>query len=262
MRRGEVFWGVLLVILGGLFLFETAGYIRGDVLGWFWPVAIIPAGAWILMGGFRSRGERPSAHSFVVPLEGAREASLTINHGVGRMELRAGTSNDEFMTGGAAAGMNHSAQLRGDRLEVSIDAGPSFLPFIGPESGVWQYRLKPGVPTTISVHAGASQLELDLAELQVTRFNFDGGASSLDLTLPARVAQVFVEIRTGASSLHLRVPQGVAARLLAKSMASLVIDQARFAARGNGIYQSTDYDSAPHRADIVIDGGATSIQVD
>jgi hypothetical protein len=262
MRRGEIFWGILLVVLGGLFFLKTAGYLPGDVFSWFWPLLIVAAGGWMLLGGLGVRADFPPVKSFAVPLQGAKEASLTINHGVGRMELRAGASADEFLTGTAAAAMNHSARLNGDRLEVNIDAGPSFMPFIGPEGGMWRYRLNPDVPTTLSVHAGASQLDFDLTDLRVTRFSYDGGASSLDLALPAQLPNVLVGIQTGAASLHIRVPQAVAARVLIKSVGSLTVDQVRFVPRGAGLYQSADYDSAQHRADITIDGGATSIRVD
>jgi hypothetical protein len=261
MRRGELFWGVLLVVLGGLFFLKAAGYLIGDVLNWFWPLFIVAAGAWILLSGIRTRDKASPTKSFVVSLQGAREASLTIKHGVGRMELRAGTSADEFLTGTGAVAMNHSAQLIGDRLDVSIDAGPSFFPFIGPEGGVWRYWLKPDVPTTLSVHAGASDLDLDLADLHIMRFSFDGGASSLKLTVPARVENTLVEIHAGATSIQLQVPEGVAVRFRTRSVGSLHVNEDRFPLREAGLYQSADYDSAGHRADIVVDGGTSSIQI-
>ncbi|MFH1183955.1 MAG: hypothetical protein V1755_02810 [Chloroflexota bacterium] len=55
MRRGKIFWGFLLVVLGGLYFLKTPGYMGGDVFGWSRPVLIVTAGAWILMGGFRAR---------------------------------------------------------------------------------------------------------------------------------------------------------------------------------------------------------------
>ena len=261
MRRGEVFWGVLLVLLGGLFFLKAAGYLAGDVFGWFWPICVILAGVWILLGGSRSRAAGRSMQTFTVPLQGAREASLQINHGVGRMELRAGASTDQFLKGTSALAMNLNSKLAGQRLEVAIDAGPSVFPFIGPEDGVWTYMLNQGIPTTLSIHAGASHLEVDLSELQVTHFSFDGGASSLSLTLPARVQNALVELKAGATSMQLKVPEGLAVRFRTKSVGSLRVDEGRFPQREPGLYQSADYESATHRADISVDGGATSIQL-
>jgi hypothetical protein len=261
MRRGEVFWGVLLVILGGLFLLEAAGYMTGGVFGWFWPLCIIAAGAWILLGGFRQRDSSPSTNSFEVPLQGAREARLTINHGVGRVQLREGSASEIFLTGTAAAAMDHSSRLIGDRLEVEVDAGPSVFPLIGPEGGTWEYRLNPQVPTALSVQAGASQLELDLSKLQITHFKFEGGACSLSFSLPSDVPQVMVELEAGAASLRLHVPDGVAIRFRNKGVGSVKVDEKRFPRTEAGVYASADYDSAPRRADIVLDGGATSLEL-
>ncbi|MGE5072447.1 MAG: LiaF transmembrane domain-containing protein [Anaerolineae bacterium] len=64
MRRGELFWGPLLVILGVLFFLKATGTITGDVFGWFWPILIIAAGAWILMGGLCNRGRYETAEKF------------------------------------------------------------------------------------------------------------------------------------------------------------------------------------------------------
>ena len=119
----------------------------------------------------------------------------------------------------------------------------------------------PTVPTSIDIHAGASRLDLDFTELQVTRFSFQGGASNLNLTLSARVASTLVEIDAGAASIELRVPEGVALRLRSKSVGSQNVDESRFPRREDGLYQSADYDAASHRADVTIDGGATSLRV-
>jgi hypothetical protein len=261
MRRGEIFWGSLLVLLGILFFLHTAGYLVGDVFAWFWPFVIIAVGIWILVDGFATRVEFNSAEKFSIPLQGAKEARLEINHGMGQIELSAGANAEDFLTGVAGIGMNQSSHLDGDKLEVEIDAGPSFVPFIGPEGGVWQFRLNPELPTSLDIDAGASRLNLDLRDLQVKYLSFDGGASSMTLTLPARVENMVADLEAGAASIELNVPQGVGLRLRLKSVGSLKIDETRFVLREGRIYQSADYDSAKYRAEVNIEGGATSITV-
>jgi hypothetical protein len=261
MRRGEIFWGSLLVLLGGLFLLRAAGYITGDVLGWFWPLLIIAVGAWMVFSGLMMRANFEKAEKFSVPLQGAKEASLSIDQGAGHIDLRAGANAGDFLTGVVGVGMNRSSRLNGDKLEVHIEAGPSFIPFIGPEGGVWEYRLSPDLPMSIRIQAGASRLDLDLTDLRVTYFSFDGGASNLKLSLPARVENTLVDIDAGAASIDLRVPQGLAMRFRTKSVGSLHIDQGRFPRQEGGIYQSPDYASAKYRAEVTVDGGATSLKV-
>jgi len=261
MRRGELFWGGLLVVLGVLFFLKAAGYIVGDVFSWFWPLLIIAVGVWILLGGLYRRSRYETAEKFSVPLQGAREASLSIDHGMGQIELSAGANPGDFLTGVSGTGMNQKTSLNDGKLDVQIDAGPSFIPFIGPEGGVWQYRLSSEVPVSIKIEAGASRLDLDLTDLRVTYFSFDGGASNLNLTLPARMENTLVDIDAGAASIDVRVPEGVAVRLRTKSVNSLHLDEMRFPKREAGIYQSADYDTARYHAEVTVDGGASSIRV-
>jgi hypothetical protein len=261
MRRGELFWGTLLVLLGVLFFLKAAGYLVGDVFGWFWPLLIIAVGAWILVGGVFYRGRYETAEKFSIPLQGASEASLSIDHGAGRIELGSGANPGDFLTGVSGVGMDKKIRLNGSRLEVEIDAGPSFLPFVGPESGIWQYRLTPEVPITLKIESGASRLDLDLTELRVTSFSFNGGASRLDLKLPARVENMLVDIDAGAAGIHLHVPDGVGLRFRTKGVGSANVDTQRFPQRDSGLYQSADYDTAQYHADVTVDGGATSVTV-
>jgi hypothetical protein len=261
LRRGEVFWGGLLVLLGVLFFLRAAGYLTGDVFGWFWPFVVIAIGLWILFGGFMTRADFNSAQKFSIPLQGAKEARLEMNHGAGQIELSAGADAGDFLTGIAGVAMDHSSHLDGDKLQVEIDAEPSFVPFIGPEGGVWQFRLNPDLPTSLEIDAGASRLNLDLRDLQVKYLSFDGGASRIDLTLPARVENMVCDMEAGAARIELNVPQDVALRLRLKSVGTLHIDESRFVPREGRIYQSADYDTAKYRAEVTIEGGATSVSV-
>jgi hypothetical protein len=261
MRRSEVFWGIILIVLGGLFGLKSAGYLTGDIFGWFWPLFIVAIGLWILIGGGTRRERGDLAEPFSISLQGAKEADLRIDHGAGRIDIHPGANSGDFLTGTKGVGMTRSAQLVGDRLHVKIEAGPSFIPFMGPHGGVWEYRLDAGTPTQMVIHSGASRVDLDLADLSVTRLEFQGGASSLNLTLPARVSSFVSEIEAGAASIEVRVPKGVGLRLRATSIGSLNVDETAFPRRAPDTYESPDYDAATARADVKIDGGATSVRV-
>src|SRR5512140_2614016 len=260
IRRGELFWGPLLVLLGVLFFLKAAGHLPGDVLSWFWPILVIAAGAWILLGAF-NRPQYETMEKFSIPLEGASEASLTINHGAGQIDLQAGAKPGDFLTGATGAGMEKKARHVDGKLEVKIEAGPSFLPFLGPEGGVWQYRLTPDIAMRIKMESGASRLEVDLSDLRVSYFSFNGGAADLNLTLPARMENTLVDIDAGAASIDVFVPQDVALRVRTKTVGALNIDERRFPRRETGIYQSADYDTARYHAEITLNGGATSVTV-
>lgn len=260
MRRGNIFWGGILIILGLLFFLQERGLIS-DVFGWFWPVFLLLLGVWILAGPWMARAGS-SEETFSIDLQGAAQVSLQLDHGAGSVQLGGGAPAGVAVAGTRATAMDIHDHRSGDRLEVKIDAGPTFIPFLGPESGVWRFQLSQDVPLSLDVDAGASSMDFDLTELKVTRLKVDTGASTLKVRLPAHAGNTSVDIDSGAATLDLSVPQDVAARLYMKQGASTVnVDLARFPLRDTGFYQSADYDSAANKVDIHLNGGANTVSV-
>jgi hypothetical protein len=125
----------------------------------------------------------------------------------------------------------------------------------------WDLRLAPSLPLSLTVKNGASDTRLDLRDLHVTHLRIESGASSTDVVLPAHAGYTEVRGSSGAASLTLRVPEGVAARIRTSGgLSSTTVDQARFPRRGN-VYESPDYETAEHRVDVRLDMGVGSIDV-
>lgn len=259
MRRGGIFWGLILIALGGLFFLQTSGLIS-DVFGWFWPIFLILLGIWVLVG--RMMPPSASKEDFSIDLQGAKQVALDLDHGAGSVQLTSGAPAGVAVTGAKGEGIEFKSKLVGDRLDVDIDAGPGFIPFLGPDGGVWRFQLGQGVPTTLDVDAGASSLDFDLNDLNITNMKFDLGASTLKLKLPASAGYTRVDIDSGAATLDLNVPQGVAVRLrMTVGASTLNIDETRFPMQSSGFYQSADYESAANKVEINVDGGANTVKV-
>ncbi len=142
-----------------------------------------------------------------------------------------------------------------------MEAGPSVIPFIGPSSGVWRYRLSQEVPVTVEIESGASKQDVNLKEVQATRIELETGASATDLTLPARGAS-FLDVEAGAASVNIRVPEATAARIRVKEgVTALHVDRNRFPETGTGFYQSPNFESAQDRAEITVEAGMGSITI-
>jgi hypothetical protein len=146
-------------------------------------------------------------------------------------------------------------------LNVKVEAGPSVVPFLGPESGVWRYRLTQEVPVALQIESGASRQEIDLRDVLATRIELSTGASSTDLTLPSRGASL-LDVEAGAASINIRVPESTAARIrLHDSVAALTVDKTRFPQVDSRLYQSTDFDSNPNHAEITLQAGLGAITI-
>lgn len=259
MRRDNIFWGAALILFGVLLLLQERGIIS-NLFTFFWPLTLILVGGWLILSVYW-RSDRSLEETFSVPLGEAKSVKYKFSHGAGQIEIHGGTPSGTALVGTTAVGLNHRSQLNGDRLEVHVEAGPSFVPFIGPAQGIWRFQLTQEVPVLLIVEAGASSLDINLREVQATHVELKTGASSSNVTLPMRGASL-LDVEAGAASVNIRVPETVAARIRVKEGVTAVnVDTNRFPRLDSGMYQSPDYDNAVDRAEINIESGLGSVSV-
>jgi hypothetical protein len=127
-----------------------------------------------------------------------------------------------------------------------------------------EVELNASIPWDVEVLGGASRLLADLRGLRLGSLKVDGGASRLEVVLPAPSGAVAVAIVGGASNVAIRRPEGVAARLRVDGGATnLAFDDRHIGVAGGELdLQSGDYDGAADRYDIAITGGANNMSID
>lgn len=259
MRRDSIFWGTLLILGGVLLFLQTQGFIS-NVFRYLWPLALILVGGWIILNVYWP-ADHSTMETFSFPLGAARSARVHLAHGAGQVEISGGAPTGQALVGSAAVGMNRQSHMDGDRLEVKVEAGPSFVPWIGPSQGVWRFQLTQEIPVSVIVESGASSLNINLRDVLATRLQLKTGASSSEVTVPARGASL-VDVEAGVASVYIRVPEGTAARIRAKEgVNSVNVDTNRFPRLESGYYQSANFDTASDRTEINIESGLGSITV-
>jgi len=261
MSRNALFWGILLIIAGVLLGLQATGVVQQSIWGYFFGCVLILMGIWTIFGMF-GQPKFDASSKFNVALDGAKNGQFSFELGAGALDLSSGASTDIALEGVSGQTLDVKSNLEGDLLKVEVEAGPSFLPFLGPSTGAWMFKLNNELPMTISVEGGASSYKLNRRDLKVSHLSIETGASSTWVELPAAAGNTLVEIEGGASSYDIRVPEGVAARIRVKQGATaLHIDEKRFPSNRDGYYLSADYDTAQNRADINIEVGAGSVTV-
>ncbi len=259
MRRDNIFWGTALIVVGVLLYLQAQGIVR-NIFQYFWPLVLILVGGWIILGVYWKPARSPE-DEFSIPLGGAQSVKYNFSHGAGQIEISGGAPLGQAIVGTAGSGMNRRSQLNGDQLEVRVEAGPSFVPFIGPSAGIWQFQLTQEVPVLLTVEAGASSLNIDLTDVLVTRLALKTGASSTNVTMPSRGASL-LDIEVGAASINIRVPEMAAARIRVREGVTAVnVDTNRFPRLDSGIYQSSNFDTSADRSEINIEAGLGSVSV-
>jgi hypothetical protein len=259
-NRGNIFWGVILIVLAALLLLSQNGLISGSIFNYFWPLAIIALGVWLIIGFF-TRNRTVEGKNFSMPLEGAASAYVKLNHAAGRLNMHSGAETGELFHGTFGGGLYTNSHRENDRLDVKIRTPQQFWAWWPGESLDWDISLNRDVPISLKIDSGASASVLDLSDLKVTDLDIDTGASSTELTLPANAGNTHVDIDTGASSLKVTVPAGVAASIRVKSGIASVNVNSRFARIDGNLYRSDDYNTASNRVDMTIDAGVGSIEV-
>jgi hypothetical protein len=259
--RSSLFWGIVLIMLAFFLLARQAGWLSGDIFGYFWPAVAILFGIWLLIGAL-SRGPKGEAYNLSIPLENAASARIKFEHGAGKLNIHGGAAAAEVLSGVFGTEMDYRSRLEGSALDVKLRHASQMWAWYPGQSLDWDVSLNRDIPLSLKIDSGASATVLDLTDLKVVDVDIDTGASSTDISLPASAGNTRVDIDSGAASVKVKVPAGVAARIRIKSgMSGIHVDTNRFTHIDGGVYQSNDYATAANRADISIDSGVGSIDI-
>jgi hypothetical protein len=262
MRRWSFVIGAALIVVGVLTIFGIAHL--------FWPLILIGVGVWMVVGISRrsARSDLPREQASI-PLEGARDAAVTVRHGAGRLTVGAGTAGDLLLSGTFGGGLDSSRRTENGRLVVDMrvrDRDVShyiFGPWRHGWAGTlnWDFVLNPAVPLSLRLETGASEARLSLTGLQVRELLLKTGASSTTIDLPQQAGHTRVTVESGAAAVKMRVPQGVAAFIVVRStLAGVHVDRTRFPESAAG-YRSADFDSAPNKVEIFVETGVGSVDI-
>ncbi|HEY5668838.1 MAG TPA: DUF5668 domain-containing protein [Anaerolineales bacterium] len=269
MKRGTLFWGFVLIILGLALLLDNLGILGNiDIWNLLWPLFLIALGAWILFGRVVRRA--PTTEHVSIPLEGAQSARVRVGHGAGRLDVYAGSGLGNLAEGDFTGGLDYRSQLSGDVLEVKMRPPetyfvivPKYFPFdLSPGLTLdWSFGLTADIPLSLDFETGASESRLNLRDLRLTELRLKTGASSTSIDLPANAGQTRATIESGAASVNIAIPEGVAARIRTQGgLSTFEVDTNRFPQVG-GVYQSPDYDTATNRIDMDIQMGVGSVKI-
>lgn len=282
-------FGLILTFVGVMLLLNTLGVVRWGVWGvlWrFWPLILILIGVNILWGrrspwlmpsvttlvllgiiaiAVFTPGAQvgPAAATFSQPLQGATTAEVEIAFGAGRLKVGSLPPDSTNLTEGRGnPGVEQDFRLRDGTglLRLSVPGRIAVWPFT--EGGLrLEADLHPQIPVELTVKTGASDTELDLTNLKVTRLRLETGASRVELRLPAAAGATEAVVKAGAAQVTITIPPGVAARISESTgVGSFDIDQSRFP-RVGGVYESPDYATAINRVDLRVESGVASVEV-
>lgn len=293
MTRGwGLFWGLVLVLLGGLALLFNTGLLQPEQLSRvlaLWPLLLIIVGLQIVLARLLPRNvaaislsviafllvassvgyvvSAPAAHqehsSFTVPDAGSGPATLRMELGAATVNLTSGSAagaNIDYASGlGPAPSLTWSASTR--TFEIS-HSGSGLGFFATNSSDRVNVTLDGGRPWTIELDLGATSATLHLSDLQLAGMRVNGGADTLDLTLGSPSGHVPIAVSGGATKISLARPPGTALRVTTNGGANSLTVDGRDVSSGIGSssWSSTNYPAAD-AYEVTVDGGANKVTV-
>jgi DNA-binding MarR family transcriptional regulator len=188
---------------------------------------------------------------------------------LGRLEFTGGAAKVNIKVD-PGLGDLYRAKFEGGTPDVTVDGGTvsighkrRFRPFDwrGAVSDIW---LATAVPWEISLKGGMWKLTADLRGLELRSLEVGGGASDVEIWLPAPSGTVPVRISGGASHVRLHRPKGTALRAAISGGASQLIfdDRTLGSVGGINMLESPGFATAQDRFDVRFSGGASKLTID
>jgi hypothetical protein len=264
-------WPLLLIAIGIELLIGRRSW-AGQIVSTLLIVGLFAGGLWFAFSGqlpgtgfsgFGSAAEQ-NRQTFSQPVGNATRADTRINGGVARLQIAAGQDPDVLVSGTMDLydfqTLNNSFQA-GDTAVSRIATRGSAGPMVRIPSGMtmWDLRLNPRLPTSLTVDAGVGESIVDLTGMTLTRLEFDGGVGRAQITLPAE-GQFNGSIDGGVGTIDLVVPQALGVRLATSRGLGNISVPPNWIRQGD-VYTSPGYDTAQHRADLRLDVGVGQVSV-
>lgn len=246
-RRG-VFWPLLLIALGLIFLLQNFGFISG--VSWLavaslwplllvligldiafarrWPIPTLAIEVGVIAAGLALVAYSPNLSPGIFVFGdggGGGETDVSVPRGDATqltLTLNGGATQSYHVAGGATALLDAHSDNADLRLRVSGSIGrpdvrldQASSSFFRPvRMGNVQILLASDVPTSLTINVGAGEFDVDLSDVRVTDAKVNVGASSMNFVVPKPSGDVAIRMNGGASNIALVVPDGVEARIV------------------------------------------------
>ena len=257
-------WPVLLIAVG-LDILVGRHSVLGSLIVLVLTVGLLAGGVWLLNSDL-GVGRAAISETVRQSREGAAQARVVIEPGVGRLDIKALPESANLVEGRIDLGKGERAapdfSLKGDRATFMLQTerhsfGPAFWGGAGRRT--WDLGLAPGVPLDLQVDLGMGEADLDLTGLVVSSLDVSVAMGKTTVLLPQE-GDIRGQIDGAMGKIVVVVPEGVEARVHASvGLGSRKLPDGY--QRQDEIYTSPGYARADNRVDLEVSLAIGSIQV-
>jgi hypothetical protein len=292
IKREGLVGSALVIALGIIFLLSNFGYFALnplEIIFRFWPIFLIAAGFDLIIGrrsliggligvviivallvgalliyGIRPGGLAVTGEQISQGLEGAAEATVILESGVGALRVEAMPQPDGLLQGRVDTGRGHDIRqnfrMEGDRAVYELRQTGVQIAFPGGSTRqAWELQVNPDVPLDLEVDLGVGEARLNLSGVALNSLDVDLGVGEVELTLPDE-GQYSARVDGAIGSLKVFVPEGLGVRLERDTGLGGSNLPSGYNCDGDTC-TSPNYDSAEHRADLHLSQAIGAITV-
>ncbi len=297
MKYKNLFWGILLILLGVLYLLKQFDVIyfnwRNIISLWplvlvLWGISILPIkslykliasftailvmililyynpgrrhSGWLWLGDWHRGNKVELKKSEPLP-DSAEFAVLELEAAAGSYVIE-GTTNElvDFRYKGDEGTYFMTTTTNDNKQRVRIAPEHKNQQIRMYRSHEVEIKLNPNMIWDIDVDAGAADIRLDLSSFIIDDIQVDGGATSIEIKLGSLSDNVDVHIETGVSSVKIFVPKEVACEVNSDSFL-VSRELPGFDKVSKSTYVSPNFSNASKNISIQFNSGISSLTV-
>jgi hypothetical protein len=291
-RRGLV-GATVMICLGAIFLMANFGLLAIDIWSLvlqFWPILLIAIGFDIIIGrrsillallgvlvvivilvgavwfsGFNTSGSQLTAANISQSLEGASQANVQINTGVGEIHITALAAGADLIQGtvpqGSGFDIRQEFSASGEVAEYRLwQTGTTAWIFPAPRNRIrWDLQLNPETVQNLDLNLGVGQAELDFKDFSIENLQVETAIGNTYLILPAE-GDCQVQVEGAIGKLTVVIPQASGVQLQASSGLGTTNVPDDYIREGSG-YRSPNYDQAEYQINLTISNAIGLIEI-
>jgi hypothetical protein len=295
MSYKRIFWGVILITIGTLFILKNLDvvYFSWRTVWRLWPVvlilwgiAIIPVKSWIKLslsvltiifaftffsnryphsGEFRFhkniQEEEWEDQHINVPYDSTlTEASLIFDAAAGNFKIRNSTEELlEFDKSGALGNYSLTSEDGENSKLVKIKLENTIVN-LGKKSDRVEMKINKDPVWNMNLDIGAASFNLDLRDFKMKKIDIDGGAASIKLKVGDLYPDTEIKIDAGASSIRISIPESSGCRIKTSTVLSSKSFRG-FNKTKSHTYETDNYEDAEKKIYIELDAAVSSLNI-
>lgn len=299
MSYRKIFWGVLLVLIGVLFILKNTGvlYFSWHTFWNLWPlvlilwgISLIPVKDWIkavmslgtIIVAFilvqqygkndnwnlhfkyndkdKDQTEEPITQNLSEDMDSiVKYATLNLNIGVGDFSINDSTGKLIELDRSGSEGRYSMTSHDNDSMRV-IKLSLDKAEFKGEVKNSVKMKLNTRPIWDLELNVGAAEVDFDLSMFKTRKVNLQGGASDIEVKLGGLYPESNVNIEAGAASITLLIPKDAGCEITNNTfLASKNFEG--FNKISAHLYQTPGYANAQNKIHINMEAGMASIVV-